>query len=107
MIWSAFWADPLEVYNSGFGVINCMSSNLYIIVGSGSDRLNMDNLKEKWEPNLFYDEDVYEEIVEWSPRMLGACYSLWNDNYEHEDEGIYDRFSEPINVISEKLWNRE
>ncbi len=107
MIWSAFWADPLEVYNSGFGVINCMSSNLYIIVGSGSDRLNMDNLKEKWEPNLFYDEDVYEEIVEWSPRMLGACYSLWNDNYEHDDEGIYDRFSEPINVISEKLWNRE
>ena len=57
--------------------------------------------------NLFYDEDVYEEIVEWSPRMLGACYSLWNDNYEHDDEGIYDRFSEPINVISEKLWNRE
>ncbi len=112
MVWSAIWSDPLEVYNSGFGIINCISANLYIIVGSGSDRLDMDNLKDKWEPNLFYDEDTYEAIPAWSPRMLGACYSMWNENYcqgeqSVDDEGIFDRFSEPVGVISGKLWNRE
>ena len=112
MVWSAIWSDPLEVYNSGFGIINCISSNLYIIVGSGSDRLDMDNLTDRWEPNLFYDEDTFEEIPAWSPKMLGACYSMWNENYcqgkdSVDDEGIFDRFREPVNVISGKLWNRE
>ena len=112
MVWSAIWSDPLKVYNSGFGIINCISSNLYIIVGSGSDRLDMDNLKNRWEPNLFYDEDTYEEIPAWSPKMLGACYSMWNENYCQgdetvDDDGIFDRFSEPVGVISGKLWNRE
>lgn len=112
MVWSTLWSDPMETYNRGFGIINCINTNLYIVVGSGNDRLDMDNLTSKWEPNLFYDADTDEEIPAWSPRMLGACYSMWNEEYckngqGPDDDGIYDRFEEPVSVIANKLWNRK
>jgi len=112
MVWSTLWSDPMETYNRGFGIINCINTNLYIVVGSGNDRLDMDNLTNRWEPNLFYDADTDEEIPAWSPRMLGACYSMWNEEYckngqGPDDDGIYDRFEEPISVIATKLWNRD
>lgn len=113
MVWSTVWSDPMDTYNCGFGIINCINSNLYIVVGSGNDYLDMDNLKDRWEPNLFYDSQTEEvELPAWSPRMLGACYSMWNENYcsgvdKTDDEGIYSRFSEPMGVLSDKLWNRD
>lgn len=113
MVWSTVWSDPMDTYNRGFGIINCINSNLYIVVGSGNDYLDMDNLKNRWEPNLFYDSQTEEvEIPAWSSRMLGACYSMWNENYcsgvdRTDDEGIFSRFSEPVEVLSDKLWNRE
>lgn len=113
MVWSTVWSDPMDTYNRGFGIINCINSNLYIVVGSGNDYLDMDNLKNRWEPNLFYDSQTEEvELPAWSPRMLGACYSMWNENYcsgvdKTDDEGIFSRFSEPAGVLSDKLWNRD
>ena len=108
MIWSMIWADPQAMYDEGFGIINCLSRDLYIIPGGGQDRLDVDHLKNDWEPNIFKDEELLVVIPEWSPNMLGACYSLWNDNYDKsptvtEDE-LMVRIKEPISTLSGKLW---
>ena len=110
MVWRPICADPLQTYNDGFGVINCLNKNLYIIVDGGLDRIDVDNLINNWEPNIFRDDGVDETIPNWSPRMLGACYCMWNDNYckngtGPSEDSLYDRFEEPIEVLSDKLWN--
>ena len=111
MVWRPICADPLQTYKDGFGVINCLNKNLYIIVDGGLDRIDVDNLINNWEPNIFRDDGVDETIPNWSPKMLGACYCMWNDNYCRtgagpSEDSLYDRFEEPIEVLSNKLWNR-
>lgn len=110
MVWSPIWSDPLRTYEDGFKIINCLNQNLYIIVDGGTDRLDMNNLENNWEPNIFRDESCDETIPSWSPRMLGACYCMWNDNYAltgegPDDDGLFERFEEPLELIADKLWN--
>ena len=45
----------------------------------------------------------------WSERVAGAIYCLWNDTIGSleagiTEEGIYDRFSQPLSLLSGKLW---
>lgn len=110
MIWNMFWADPIKTYDEGFSIINCLSQDLYIIVGGGYDYLDNDYLAEEWEPNRFVDGALSEEIPAWSPKMLGACYSMWNDHNLGPqeatfEEGLFDRILQPIDILSKKLWN--
>ena len=109
MIWSPLWANPERMYKEGFKIINCTNSNLYIIVGGGTDHLNIDDLKNNWEPNRFTDDTLTVTIPSWSDRMLGASYSMWNDNYTKgtdtsTEDDLLLRFSEPLDVISARLW---
>ncbi|MCR5799351.1 MAG: YfhO family protein [Lachnospiraceae bacterium] len=108
MIWNPFWADPEMVYGSGMGVINCLNKDLYIIPGGGNDRLDIDHLANEWEPNVFKDGECDETLPAWSDRMLGACYSMWNDHYRlgnaPDEAGLMERIEEPMSIISRKLW---
>lgn len=108
-VWDTAWADPQEMYDAGFPIINSLSSSLYLIPGGGYDRLNLDFLEESWQPNVFETAERTWELPAWSPRMLGACYMMWNDwaavNGENiTEEGLFERFAEPLPVLSEKLW---
>lgn len=110
MIWNMFWADPKKTYDEGFSIINCLSQDLYIIVGGGYDYLDCDHLDLEWEPNRFVDGQLREDIPAWSPRMLGACYSMWNDhNLGPQKAGfegeLFDRILQPIDILSKKLWD--
>ena len=45
----------------------------------------------------------------WSGRVAGAIYCLWNDTIGSleagiTEEGIYERFSQPLELLSGKLW---
>lgn len=109
MIWNPVWADPQLMYDEGFKIINCLNSNLYIIVGGGTDHLNVDDLNNNWEPNRFMDGQLDITIPSWSERMLGASYSMWNDNYTKgidntSEDDLLERFKEPLDVISSRLW---
>lgn len=109
MIWSTVWTDPEVAYNSGFEIINCLNNELYIIPGGGYDRLDVDYLLNTWEPNVFRTDEYVSTIPSWDSKLLGACYSLWNDLYirglDNSTEGeLFDRISEPAQVISQKLW---
>ena len=108
-LWSDIWADPMEMYQEGYSIINMQNNHLYIIPGGGYDYLDNEDLYANWEPNKFYDYNQLEVIPAYSPRMLGAAYMIWNDMCDNLDVGIseydlFDRFCQPIGVISGKLW---
>ena len=108
-IWSTAWADPREMYEDGYSLINMQNNHLYIIPGGGYDRLDIRELYENWMPNRFYDYNRIETIPSYSPQMLGASYMIWNDMSGSLDVGIsecdlFDRFFAPLGVIGGKLW---
>lgn len=108
-IWSTVWADPMEMYEDGYSLINMQNNHLYIIPGGGYDRLDVRELYENWAPNRFYDYNRIETIPSYSPQMLGASYMIWNDMSGRLDLGIceYDlllRFRGPLPTLSVKLW---
>lgn len=108
-LWSTQWADPQQMYEAGYSLINMQNSHLYIIPGGGYDCLDVRELHENWAPNKFYDYNQMEIIPAYSPKMLGAAYMIWNDMSGSLDIGIseYDlfvRFEEPLAVLSVKLW---
>ena len=108
-IWDTDWADPQDMYEEGFSIINSLSSSLYLIPGGGYDRLDEAFIKERWQPNVFETAERRWEIPAYSERMLGACYMMWNDwsHLNGEDiteEDLFARFAEPLPQIAEKLW---
>lgn len=111
-IWSTLWADPREMYEAGYSLINMQNNHLYIIPGGGYDYLDCKELYENWAPNRFYDYNRSEIIPAYSPQMLGAAYMIWNDMCGSLDIGIseydlYARFTEPLGVLSTRLWGAE
>lgn len=111
-IWSTVWADPMEMYEAGYSLINMQNNHLYCIPGGGYDRLDCRELWENWAPNRFYDYNRMETIPSYSPQMLGAAYMIWNDMCGTLDIGIseydlYERFREPLGVLSARLWGAE
>ncbi len=108
-IWNTDWADPQDMYDEGFAIINSLSSSLYIIPSGGYDRLDLEFLEERWQPNIFETQERTWILPAYSPQMLGATYMLWNDldklNGESiTDEELFERFEEPLPVIASKLW---
>ena len=108
-LWSTVWADPQEMYEAGYPLINMQNNHLYVIPGGGYDRLDSEELYDRWTPNRFYDNDMVEIIPRYSPQMLGAAYMIWNDMAGRLDVGIseydlYERFAQPLAVLSAKLW---
>ncbi len=111
-IWSTVWADPMEMYEAGYSLINMQNNHLYIIPGGGYDYLNSRELYENWAPNRFYDYNRIETIPAYSPQMLGAAYMIWNDMCGSLDVGIsefdlYARFMGPLGVLSTRLWGSD
>ncbi len=111
-IWSTVWADPREMYEAGYSLINMQNNHLYVIPGGGYDYLDGKELYQNWEPNKFYNYNMLEKIPVYSPQMLGAVYMMWNDMCGRLDVGIseldlYDRFEQPLPVLAAKLWGEE
>lgn len=111
-LWSTVWADPQEMYEAGYSLINMQNNHLYLIPGGGYDRLDGRELYENWAPNRFYDYNRRETIPSYSPQMLGAAYMIWNDMCGRLDVGIseydlYERFVEPLGALSARLWGAE
>ena len=110
-IWSTVWADPREMYEAGYSLINTQNNHLYIIAGGGYDYLDNIELYTRWMPNKFYDYNTMEIVPSYSPQMLGAVYMIWNDmaggmfHLGISEYDLYDRFRQPLAVFSEKLWS--
>ena len=111
-IWHTMWANPKDMYDLGYGLINSQNGSLYIIPGGGWDYLDTEKIYNEWTPNIFVDSlnnnKIYN-IPSYSKQMLGGSYTMWHDLTGNIDYGLteYDdfvRFLEPLSIISEKLW---
>lgn len=78
-IWRASWANPQQVYEAGFDLINTVSENLYIIPAGGYDYLDNEYIYSVFEPNKFEVEETIYEVPKDAEQMLGASMFVWND----------------------------
>ena len=111
-VWDTSWADPEEMYEAGFPILNSLSSSLYLIPGGGYDWMDRTFLEEEWQPNIFRTAERTWILPAWSERMLGACYMMWNDWWRQDgkeisEEDLFARFQDPLPAISRKLWGED
>lgn len=106
-VWNTGWANPTNMYNDGFELINTIDGNLYIVPAAGYyfDYLNTQNLYNNWMPNNFSGT----VIPAGSEQMLGSTYAIWNDSVDTRANGIseidiYDRFADAVPTMASKNW---
>ena len=96
------WTDPQEMYDAGFSIINSLSSSLYLIPGGGYDRLDLDFLEKKWQPNVFETQERTWELPRWSSQTLGAVSYTHLDVYKRQTEcradGLSDRGGDALDA---------
>lgn len=108
-LWDTSWANPQEMYEDGYDIINIQNRYLYVIPDGGYDYLDLELLEKEWEPNRYWCETGMEELPVYSSQLKGAAYMIWNDSYQQnpdavDEDGLWERFSQPLPVISQKLW---
>lgn len=110
-IWSLGWANPKEMYDMGFDLINTLDGSLYMVPngkgnkGAYGDYLNAKNLYETWTPNNIGNT----VIPAGSEHMLGATFAIWQDNIDTRAAGIdevdtFVRFYDAMIPLSVKMW---
>ena len=106
-VWSTGWANPTNMYNEGFELINTIDGQLYMVPAAGYyyDYLNTQNLYNNWVPNNFSGT----VIPAGSDQMLGSTYAIWNDSIDTRANGIseieiYDRFADAVPTMASKNW---
>ena len=110
-IWNTGWANPQQMFNLGFGLVNTIDGYLYMVpsgngsVGGYGDWLNTQSLYNSWEPENMGGT----WIPSGSSLMLGACYAIWNDNIDTRAAGInetdtYSRFVDALPYLGTKMW---
>ncbi|MDD3368273.1 MAG: family 20 glycosylhydrolase [Lachnospiraceae bacterium] len=110
-IWNTDWADPMTMYRAGFDILNTNSAELYIIPGGGVDYLDTDLFYDTFAVNRFPMSDgSYTFLPEYSPKLEGAVYVMWNDLCDNLAAGIseydmFDRFYMALPYVSQKCWS--
>lgn len=107
-IWNNGWADPSDMFNAGYDLINTEDGKLYIVPDAGYyyDYLNSSYIYNSYEVSKFGNGDV---IPAGSPQMIGGTFAVWNDMVDKRANGIveldiYDRILPAVQAISEKMW---
>lgn len=106
-VWSRDWANPKEMFEAGYDLINTLDSDVYIVPTAGyyANYLNAQRLYNNWEPNSI--GGTY--IPAGDDQMLGGAYAIWNDSIDKRDAKIseydvFDRFFKPLPALAEKMW---
>ncbi|WP_195245548.1 discoidin domain-containing protein, partial [Clostridium celatum] len=106
-VWSRDWAEPTQMYNEGYDLINTLDSSLYIVPAAGyyANYLNAQNLYNNWEPNVM----AGKEFPAGDDQMLGAAYAIWNDSIDKRSQSVseydvFDRFFKALPALAEKMW---
>ena len=106
-IWNTGYANPKNMYDLGYDLINTLEGSLYIVPSAGyySDYLNSQSLYNNWVPNNFSGT----VLKAGDKQVLGGTYAIWNDQIDTRGNGIteyddFDRFFQPLPSLSEKMW---
>lgn len=107
-IWNNGWADPSDMFDAGYDLINTEDGKLYIVPDAGYyyDYLNTSYIYNSYEVSKFGNGDI---IPAGSPKMRGGMFAVWNDMVDRKANGIveldiYDRVLPAVQAVSEKMW---
>lgn len=106
-IWNTGWANPKQMIEEGFDIININDFEVYMVPGASyyQDYLNPSKIYNSWKPNVINGITIPKT----EDQLLSGSYALWNDCIGVLDNGIYDydifdRFYSSAASFSEKLW---
>ena len=106
-IWNTGYANPKNMYDMGFDLINTLEGPNYIVPAAGyyNDYINANNIYTNWQPNNFNNFVVRAG----DDQMLGGCYAIWHDSVDTRANGIsqydsFDRFFQALPSYGAKLW---
>lgn len=106
-IWNTGYANPQDMYNLGFDLINTLEGPNYIVPAAGyyNDYINAGNIYQTWQPNVIGNLTASAA----DDQMLGACYAIWHDSVDTRANGIsqydsFDRFFQPLSAYAARLW---
>lgn len=106
-IWNMGYANPKDMYDLGFDLINTLEEPNYIVPAAGyyNDYINVSNIYGGWQPNVIGNLTASAG----DEQMLGACYAIWHDSVDTRANGIsqydsFDRFFKAVSAYGAKLW---
>ncbi|HEX6482524.1 MAG TPA: family 20 glycosylhydrolase [Ktedonobacteraceae bacterium] len=107
--WNNSWANPVDMVNQGFHIINMNDNLLYIVPRAGyyHDYLDTKQLYEQWEPNIFDFSNPRLNLAPNDPHLLGGMFAVWNDKLGKivSDADVHARVKPAMQTLSEKLWS--
>jgi hexosaminidase len=108
-VWDTRWANPVDMVQQGFHIINANDNLLYIVPKAGyfHDYLDTRLLYEQWEPNIFNFSNHSLNLNPSDPHLLGGMFAEWNDRLGSvvTDADVHARVKPAMQVLSEKLWS--
>lgn len=106
-MWYGGYANPRDMYELGYEMININDGDVYIVPGLNYyyDYLDLDHLYKNWQPNKLPGFTVPAG----DPQMLGGAYALWNDATGGTDNGAsdietFDRLFHALPVMAARTW---
>jgi hexosaminidase len=110
-VWNTGWANPQQMLNQGYDIINIDDGQVYMVPRAGyyRDRLSPQSIYNSYQPNRFSNGTVVNES---NPQFLGGMFALWNDKVGKLENGItpydmFDRVFEAIPAIAQKNWGSD
>ena len=116
-LWSADWADGIEMYNMGYDLINTIDNFGYMVpdgskarANAYGDLLNVERIFNEFEANkVRVKGGAYKYVPAGDDQMLGAAFALWSDNIDKRASGLsesdlYWRFFDALPFYAEKTW---
>lgn len=107
--WDNSWANPVDMVQQGFHIINANGKLLYIVPKAGyfHDYLDTKLLYEQWEPNIFTLANSRLNLLPNDPHLLGGMFAEWNDKLGSvvSDADVHERVKPAMQTLSQKLWS--
>ena len=116
-LWSADWADGIEMYEMGYDLINTIDNFGYMVPNGNlgradayGDLLNVNRIFNEFEANkVRVKGGAYKYVPSGDDQMLGAAFALWSDNIDKNASGLsesdlYWRFFDALPFYAEKTW---
>lgn len=104
-IWYNGYADPVEMADLGFDLLNVSCSQLYIVPLTAlyyHDYLDIKWIYNSWEPHMF-DEKVFDFK---DKQVKGGMFAVWNDYIGNgiTFKDIHHRAYPAIQTLGLKMW---
>src|SRR5258708_17306224 len=107
--WNNGWANPVDMVNQRYSIINANDNLLYILPKAGyyHDYLDTRMLYEQWEPYIFSLSDPALNLRSADPHLLRGMFSEWNDELGTviSDADVHARVKPAMQTLSQKLWS--